>query len=245
MTLRRLVSCFTLSLLSCLILPASTFAKQSGQEKENDAVELFHTLRGLKKNWVCPEDLYTQAKANLRDAFLADQSDRKAGTADLMEVDRERRQRVAEIGAQGCLHDAEDYFWAALIFQHGQRSEHYLTAIIYARKSYDLGQEYSLSLYEAAIDRYLMSLGRKQLFATQIASPLFYKMSEGKPEDEIPCLWPVDETFDLRTHYRLGGESYLAAREKEMTAQKLGLSQCDFPASNSLDQLDSLLKLKI
>ena len=227
------------------VFPHSVSANSSEQKSETQTIELFHTIQDLKKDWLCPEDIYERAKSDLREAYLADQNDRKVGSDNLAKADTERRQRVAQIAAQGCLHDQEDYLRAALIFQHGHRPEHYLTAITYARKSFDLGQRHSLGLYEAAIDRYLMSLGRKQLFASQIASPLYYKLFEGKAEDEIQCLWPVDEMFDPSVHYGLGGKTHLAELETLIEAQKSRLPECDFPASESVTHLQALLALKI
>lgn len=53
--------------------------------------------------------------------------------------DRERRQRVEELLTHGVLQVAEDYFHAAMIFQHGSTSEHYWQAHELAKRGAELG----------------------------------------------------------------------------------------------------------
>jgi hypothetical protein len=52
-----------------------------------------------------------------REGFLETSTEKEI--AKLQKKDLERRKRVAEIFAEGCLKSAEDYMAAALIYQHG------------------------------------------------------------------------------------------------------------------------------
>ncbi len=81
--------------------------------------------------------------------------------------DEIRAKRVAEIFAEGCFQSAEDYASAALVFQHGTVPDHYYQAFLWAKKSVDLGKEEQSNMVANAVDRYLMSIGHKQLFAAQ------------------------------------------------------------------------------
>ncbi len=85
--------------------------------------------------------------------------------------DEERRKRVAEIFAEGCFRKAKDYAAAAMIFQHGVTSDHYYQAFIWSQKALALGHASAKWLVAAAVDRYLVSVGQKQLFATQAYRP--------------------------------------------------------------------------
>jgi hypothetical protein len=122
----------------------------------------------------CPNDPQKLAlrSKELQDIVKSDQADRqippekidwdKVGAAD--EV---RAKRVAEIFAEGCFKTAEDYAAAALVFQHGPVPDHYYLAYLWSKKAYDLGMKDQSQLMADAIDRYLISLGQRQLFGAQ------------------------------------------------------------------------------
>lgn len=81
--------------------------------------------------------------------------------------DRTRRKRVGEIMGEGCLTTAADYAAAALIYQHGDVPDHYYQAFIWANRAVTLGDASQKNLVAMAIDRYLVSIGKKQLFGSQ------------------------------------------------------------------------------
>ncbi|MCE3237035.1 MAG: Uncharacterized protein K0R24_16 [Gammaproteobacteria bacterium] len=78
-----------------------------------------------------------------------------------------RRKRVGEILGEGCFKTPRDYLSAALIYQHGNVPDHYMQAFIWAKKALDLGDPNAKSLMAVALDRYLVSVGKKQLYGTQ------------------------------------------------------------------------------
>lgn len=85
----------------------------------------------------------------------------------MMKDDLLRRRRVGEIMGEGCLKTAADFAAAALIYQHGDVPEHYFQSFVWANRAVQLGDQTQAHLAAAAIDRYLVSIGKKQLFASQ------------------------------------------------------------------------------
>ena len=79
------------------------------------------------------------------------------------EVRREQaRTLLSEPGASG-----EDYYYAAFIFQHGQKADDYLFAHILAVESIALGYSRAKWISAATLDWYLQQIGQKQVFGTQ------------------------------------------------------------------------------
>ena len=85
----------------------------------------------------------------------------------LFENDRIRRKRVGEILGEGCFKTAEDYAAASLIYQHGDVPDHFYQAFVWANRAVQLGDLEQKQLVAMTIDRYLVSIGRRQLFASQ------------------------------------------------------------------------------
>lgn len=125
--------------------------------------------------------------AELSRLTAEDQKDRQAGdNIDWSVVgkrDAARLQRTREIAAQGGLKEADDYFNAALIFQHSDKTEDYATAHQWCLKAVELDPEHPAARWLAAAtqDRWLMNQGKPQLYGTQ------FKKVNGKW-----ILWEVD-----------------------------------------------------
>jgi hypothetical protein len=85
------------------------------------------------------------------------------------EFDKERLKRTIELHVLGKIISAEDNFHAALIMQHGQKSEDYKLAHQFALKVVELKSNYQHAkwLTCATEDRYLRSLGKPQVWGTQ------------------------------------------------------------------------------
>ena len=138
--------------------------------------------------------------AELQSIVQADQKDR-IPPIDWSVVgprDEQREIRVAEIFAEGCLVSADDYAAAALVFQHGTVPDHYYQAYIWAKRAFDLGKEDESSLIADAVDRYLISIGQKQLFAAQT----FRNGPRG-----CHCLGEVEQTFPDKLRIEYTGKS--------------------------------------
>jgi tetratricopeptide (TPR) repeat protein len=125
--------------------------------------------------------------AELARLTAEDQKDRQPGDKIDWPVvgkrDAERLKRAREIAAAGGLHEADDYFNAALILQHSDKLEDYATAHQWCLKAVELDPENSNARWLAAAtqDRWLMNQGKPQLYGTQ------FKKVNGKW-----ILWDVD-----------------------------------------------------
>ena len=106
-------------------------------------------------------------------------------TMDIWKNDADRRKKVSQLLATGKIQSARDYFFAALIFQHGDKSQDYLISHMLAETAAAKGQGASSKwLAAASIDRYLWSLQQPQVFGTQ------FKTLPGAP----PTMEPFDRS---------------------------------------------------
>ncbi len=116
-----------------------------------------------------------QASVNheLRAIYEADQSDRLGGRAIDWKVvgprDVARMTRVREIVKAGGLRISEDFFHAAVVFQHGDKPVHFRQAQRWSLRAVELNPNNKSAkwLACAAEDRWLQSTGRPQVWGTQ------------------------------------------------------------------------------
>ncbi|MBI3298979.1 MAG: hypothetical protein HYZ75_12485 [Elusimicrobia bacterium] len=150
----------------------------------------------------------TDRSQELKSLYDADQRDRsvdwsRQSPEALKKIERrddKRRKRVAAIFAEGCLRTADDYFHAAMVFQHGPAAEHSYQTYIWASRAVLLGKEDAKILVTCGIDRHLMTRGQKQIYATQ-GSQL-----PGDPNG-CYCLWPVEESSTDEDRRKLGAKT--------------------------------------
>src|SRR6266851_5933999 len=123
--------------------------------------------------------------------FEQDQADRRAfeqldheQIQKMLQRDRERRQRVEELVGSEALQAPEDYFHAAMVFQHGETLEDFWQAHNLAGRGAELGHPNCRWLTAAAYDRWLMNQGKPQRYGTQYTAR----------DDEPYRLWDVDPT---------------------------------------------------
>jgi len=90
--------------------------------------------------------------------------------ATMQKRDAERRKQVRELLAAGKVTTAQDFHDAAFVFQHGSESQDYLLAHILATNAVAKGDSTSRWIAAATLDRYLQSIGQKQVFGTQYLS---------------------------------------------------------------------------
>jgi hypothetical protein len=134
----------------------------------------------------------------------ADQADRQnlqnyeKDTLKIAHKDLLRRKRVGEIFGEGCIQNTKDYLNAALIYQHGDTSDHYYQAFIWSKRAAELGDLSGQRFSALAIDRYLISIGKKQLFGTQ-----YLKM----PPNPCYCMQPVEQSFSDNFRKEYSGRS--------------------------------------
>jgi len=140
----------------------------------------------------CHEDTVRQElrSKELQDLVKADQEDRalppeKMQWEQVLPRDENRRKRVGEIFGEGCFKDSKDYAAAALIYQHGNTPDHFYQTFLWAKKALDLGDPSQSRLMVMGLDRYLVNIGHKQLFATQA----------NKPGNECWCMEEVEKSY--------------------------------------------------
>jgi hypothetical protein len=102
----------------------------------------------------------------------------------VLQRDRVRRQRVEELVGSEALQDPEDYFHAAMVFQHGETLDDFWRAYELANRGAQLGHPNCRWLTAAAYDRGLMNQGKPQKYGTQYTSR----------DDKPYRLWDVDPT---------------------------------------------------
>jgi hypothetical protein len=127
----------------------------------------------------------------LQALFEQDQADRSAfeqldheQRQQVLQRDRARRQRVEVLLGSDMLQAPEDYFHAAMAFQHGERLEHFWRAYELAKRGAELGHPTCRWLAAAAYDRWLMRQRKPQKYGTQYTAR----------DDEPYRLWDVDPT---------------------------------------------------
>jgi hypothetical protein len=84
--------------------------------------------------------------------------------------DARRRAEVQRLLRAGKVESGEDYYYAAFIFQHGQKPRDYLFAHILAVTAVSKGFQGGIWLSAATLDRYLHSIRQPQVFGTQFGS---------------------------------------------------------------------------
>lgn len=125
-----------------------------------------------------------KTKTTMRKLYELDQSHHA-------ETDRSKyREQVQELMRSGKVQSAKDYYYAAFIFQHGQKPSDYLYAHVLAVTAVNKGLHAAIWISAATLDRYLQSVEQPQIFGTQLGDgqePYDRKMLS----DEIRAMWCV------------------------------------------------------
>ena len=132
---------------------------------------------------------------------------------EVVKRDEVRRKRVGEIFGEGCFSKHEDYAAAALVYQHGDNPDHFFQTYIWSKRGVDLGDSKQKRMMVLGIDRYLVTVGQKQLFGSQAT----------KPNSEICwCLQQVEMNFPDKLRKQYAGKSYVEALDwlKELNVGK-------------------------
>lgn len=115
------------------------------------------------------------SNAEMKAIFDADQADRKAGPdidwEKVAAADAARRARTRALLDAGALRSGDDNWHAAFVFQHGGTPEDYLMAHTLAVIAAARGRRGATWIAAATLDRYLQSIGQKQIYGTQYMTP--------------------------------------------------------------------------
>ena len=132
----------------------------------------------------------------LQKMYEEDQGDRSKPHGEIdwkvvSERDRQHRKRVKELLAAWEVQTANDYYHAAMVFQHGTKPEAAQRAHELAKKAIalDPNHKYARWLSAAAWDRYKMYLGEAQWYGTQFSRNekgvwILYNIDEDAVTDE-------------------------------------------------------------
>lgn len=113
--------------------------------------------------------------AKLTAMYTVDQSARQGDHIDWIKLsrdDEQRRQDLHRMLDAGEVRSANDFFHAAMIFQHGQNPDDYLLAHVLAMDAVARGSKEARWLSAATLDRYLLSIWQSQIFGTQFHGSL-------------------------------------------------------------------------
>ena len=121
--------------------------------------------------------------------FAADQADRQQfGSIDWAVVgprDEARRTRVRQMLDEGLLRAADDYYYAAMVYQHGEAPEDYLLAHALAMAAQAAGRPDAAWTAAATLDRFLQHVDRAQIFGTQYAGDVGEPLTQGKYDSAL------------------------------------------------------------
>jgi hypothetical protein len=113
----------------------------------------------------------------MREIYEEDQKNRNDEAGDA-----KRREQVRQLISEGKVQSGEDYYYAAFIFQHGQKPSDYLYAHVLAVTAVNKGSHNAMWLSAATLDRYLHSIRQPQVFGTQFGS-LYDSGDDQEPYD--------------------------------------------------------------
>ena len=117
-----------------------------------------------------PHEAGQQPNPDMARIFAADQTDRSGAAIDWTVVapaDARRRAETKALLDGGALTTAADYGRAAFVFQHGTTPDDFLLAHSLAVIAGLKGEPDAGFIAAATLDRYLVSIGRPQIYGTQ------------------------------------------------------------------------------
>ncbi|ENZ82997.1 MULTISPECIES: hypothetical protein [Caulobacter] len=121
------------------------------------------------------------SNAEMTRIYDEDQGDRQKTPIDWSKVtprDEQRREATRKLLADGALHTAEDFRHAAFIYQHGAAPNDYLLAHTLAMVAVGKGDNSSLWIASATLDRYLMKIDKPQIYGTQFMAKTGEEMGQ-------------------------------------------------------------------
>lgn len=162
------------------------------------------------------------ATTELAKMFEQDQDDRTALEANpqpdqwakISTHDKEHRDRVLELMHQDKFKSGDDYYYAAMIMQHGSDPKDFMLAHILAMAAAQRGSNPAVWLSAASLDRLMQSTGQPQVFGTQYFSKANEHYTMREPIEPHLITDSVRKAFNVPTLM----ES--TERLKELNSQK-------------------------
>jgi hypothetical protein len=151
--------------------------------------------------------------------FQEDQDDRhgfpntKRSYEEINERDEARRQEILALLARGKIRTAQDYFYSAIIFHHGQTNDHYRTAtsLAWIAATLDPKPKY---LYETAStwDRVMVKRNQPQWYGVQETYDEKFKQIGFYPINDTAVTDEERVRFQIKPRARLLAEPDQSAR---------------------------------
>ena len=178
----------------------------------------------------------TQAQEGMKDheelkrMYQEDQSDRMTGEIDWAVVSKRdslREARVYELLDSGKVRTGQDYYHAAMIFQHGGDTVASGMAVKMARQAVALDSAVNRWLLAAAIDRDLMRRNEPQIYGTQYIKTTadgpweLYTIDTTKISDEERKAYRVETLAEQRERVKMMNKKKLS----EMLAEGRGVEE--------------------
>lgn len=210
----------------------------------------------------------TNTVSSLRALYVQDQRDRGVALADdgrnalpkseadkpqtvdmAKEVparDAARREQARALLAMSGLTGA-DYYYAAYLFQHGDKPDDYLFAHILATQAVAMGNTRAKWISAATLDRYLQAIGQKQVFGTQFLDENYAYYLEHQHDPDVvqkyktmssqQTLAPYNQQLLTDTIRRSFCVPPLAAQQQHITDVKAGkAAPGDLPGLSSCEK---------
>ncbi|HEY9793590.1 MAG TPA: hypothetical protein V6D22_24540 [Candidatus Obscuribacterales bacterium] len=140
-------------------------------------------------------DANAGAAGELAKMFEQDQADRKTilthpqpGQWEIISAhDKQHHDRILELMRQDKLKSADDFYYAAMIMQHGSDTKDFSLAHIFAMAAAQKGHKLAPALSALSFDRLMLSVGQPQIFGSQSCSEANapYKLTEPMQLDLI------------------------------------------------------------
>lgn len=167
--------------------------------------------------------LATGETSPVHSLYVEDQRDRDKSvrSIDWVAVDKadtERRAKTRSLLAKGELKSGQDFEEAAFVFQHGETSDDILLAHTLAVVAVSKGRQKASWIACATLDRYLLQIGKAQVYGTQFQSKI-----QGVPKPAV-TQDPYDRNLISDSLRQQLGVPVLEAQESERLKLQLELS---------------------
>ena len=162
---------------------------------------------------VAQEDKKVTSGTPKADSILQTIYDEDQKNRNDVDADAKRREQVRQLIKNGKVQSGRDYYYAAFIFQHGQKPDDYLYAHVLAVTAVNKGLHEATWLSAASLDRYLQSIKQPQIFGTQFGS-----LSSGNDDQEPYNRDIVSD--DLRALWCVASQSVQAKIQTDLRAGK-------------------------
>lgn len=143
-------------------------------------------------NWNIAErynrTVYYDSSNEVRNLFWDDQNDRKSGHLSELELKKRDQLRIGQLNKlidDNRLKSGRDFYYAAFIFQHSETPQDYLRAHSFAITALMRNEPDAAWIAAASLDRYLLAIGKKQIYGTQTVRAEDGTYSKAPSEDEI------------------------------------------------------------